>query len=166
MACCYEILIYTKNPREVYLPRPWAMVETLICLTVILATRGHFATVPEDRVALLPEPRDKVASLLTMAAAAAAHKAVPWKAEFHALTNNGFHHERCINELQRHVREYDEPIFRIPQTQVGKGKELPRRLFAFPLPRSLFSHPTWSSNGSTRLRFTSRKVLWTCLSLE
>jgi SNF2 family DNA or RNA helicase len=110
-----------EEPKGGILAETMGYGKTLICLTVILATRGHFATVPEDRVALLPEPRHKVASLLTMAAAAAAHKAVPWKAEFHALTNNGFHHERCINELQRHVREYDEPIFN-PTNPGRKGK--------------------------------------------
>ena len=110
-----------EEPKGGILAETMGYGKTLICLTVILATRGHIATVPEDRVALLPEPRDKVASLLTMAAAAAAHKAVPWKAEFHALTNNGFHHERCITELQKHIREYDEPIFN-PTNPSRKGK--------------------------------------------
>ena len=110
-----------EEPKGGILAETMGYGKTLICLTVILATRGHIATVPEDRVALLPEPRDKVASLLTMAAAAAAHKAVPWKAEFNALSNNGFHHERCINELRRHVSEYDEPIFN-PTNPSRKGK--------------------------------------------
>jgi SNF2 family DNA or RNA helicase len=110
-----------EEPKGGILAETMGYGKTLICLTVILATRGHIATVPKDRVALLPEPREKVASLLTMAAAAAAHKAVPWKAEFHALSKDGFHHERCINELQKHICEYHEPIFN-PTNPSRKGK--------------------------------------------
>lgn len=116
-----------EEPKGGILAETMGYGKTLICLTVVLATKGHIATVPEDRVALLPEPREKVASLLTMAAAAAAHKAVPWKAEFHALRKNGYHHERCINELQKHIREYDEPIFN-PTNPSRKGKRTSEKL--------------------------------------
>ena len=110
-----------EEPRGGILAETMGYGKTLICLALILATRGHIATVPEDRVAFLPEPREKVASLLTMAAAAAVHKAVPWKAEFYAHTIRGEYYNRCISELQKHIREYDEPIFN-PTNPSRKGK--------------------------------------------
>lgn len=110
-----------EEPKGGILAETMGYGKTLVCLAVILATRGHAATVPRDRVALVQEPREKVASLLTMAAAAAVHKAVPWKAEFLASSNDGYHHERCINELQKNIREYIEPIFH-PINPSRKGK--------------------------------------------
>jgi SNF2 family DNA or RNA helicase len=116
-----------EEPKGGILAETMGYGKTLICLAIILATRGHIATVPEDRVALLPEPREKVASLLTMAAAAAAHKAVPWKADFHALSKAGYHHDQCVQELQKHIREYDEPIFN-PTNPNRKGKRTSEKL--------------------------------------
>lgn len=125
--------VLLRNPHLYEEPKGGVLAETmgygktLICLAVILATRGHIATVPEDREALPPEPRTKVASLMTMAAAAAAHKAVPWKAEFNALSKAGLHHDRCVQELQKHIREYDEPIFNSTNPS-RKGKRTSEKL--------------------------------------
>ena len=95
--------------------------KTLICLATILATRGHFPSIPEGRIETAPAPRGKVASLLIMAAAKVGRSAVPWKADFQKLERQGENYERCVDELKKHVREYDEPIFN-PTTPNRKGK--------------------------------------------
>jgi SNF2 family DNA or RNA helicase len=84
--------------------------KTLICLAVILATRGHFPRVPGDQTEPPGEPRPKTASLLEMAARQICRSAIPWKAEFHALSTVGCHYERCIVELGKYIKEYSEPI--------------------------------------------------------
>jgi hypothetical protein len=116
-----------EEPRGGILAETMGYGKTLICLTVILATRGHVTTVPKDRVALLPEPRERVASLLTMAASATVHHTVPWKAKFRALSDRDVHYERCISELQKYVRIYVEPIFN-PINPSRKGKRTSEKL--------------------------------------
>jgi SNF2 family DNA or RNA helicase len=95
--------------------------KTLICLAVILATRGHFPKVPGDHTEPPPEPRPTTASLLEMAARQTCRSAVPWKAEFHALRAAGFHYERCVEELGKYVKNYNEPIL-AASTPSRKGK--------------------------------------------
>ena len=110
-----------EEPRGGILAETMGYGKTLICLAVILATRGHFPSVPDGRLDLVPEARPRVASLMQMTAAKAGRAAIPWKAEFHALKKLGDHHERCTEELKKHVRDYDEPIF-TPSTPSRKGK--------------------------------------------
>ena len=100
--------------------------KTLICLALILATRGHFPNIPGDRTE--PEPRlnDRTPTLLEMAARQAGSSGVPWKAEFHALGQRGYTYEKCINELKKNVKEYSEPIFN-PTTPSRNGKRLSDR---------------------------------------
>ena len=95
--------------------------KTLICLAVILATRGHFPKVPDDQTEPAAEPRPKTASLLEMAARQTCRWAVPWKADFHALTTAGCQYERCTTELAKYVKTYSEPIL-TASTPSRKGK--------------------------------------------
>ena len=68
-----------------------------------------------------PEPRPTTASLLEMAARQTCRSAIPWKAEFHALSAAGFHYERCVEELGKYVKKYSEPIL-TASTPSRKGK--------------------------------------------
>ena len=95
--------------------------KTLICLAVILATRGHFPRVPVDQMEPPVEPRPRTASLLEMAARQTCRSAIPWKAEFHALSMAGCHYDKCIGELGKYVKEYNEPILNA-STPSRKGK--------------------------------------------
>ena len=95
--------------------------KTLICLALILATKGHFPRVPDDQTEPLSEPRPKTASLLEMAARQTRRLAIPWKAEFHALASAGCHYEKCVRELGKFVKEYSEPILNA-STPSRKGK--------------------------------------------
>ncbi|KAK2746606.1 hypothetical protein FQN55_005594 [Onygenales sp. PD_40] len=53
--------------------------KTLVCLAVILATRGHFPRIPSMHMEGLHPVRPRTGSLLEMAAAAAGRFSLPWK---------------------------------------------------------------------------------------
>jgi hypothetical protein len=59
--------------------------KTLICLTVILATRGHFPRIPVQYQEAIYPVRRTTGSLLEMAAAAANRHLLPWKTYFDQL---------------------------------------------------------------------------------
>jgi SNF2 family DNA or RNA helicase len=109
------------EPRGGILAETMGYGKTLICLAVILATRGHFPKIPANQTEPPAEPRLKTASLLEMAARQTCRSAIPWKAEFHALSTIGCHYERCIGELGKYVKEYSEPILNAT-TPSRKGK--------------------------------------------
>jgi len=103
--------LYTK-PRGGILAETMGYGKTLICIALILATRGHYPKVPEGRLdTCTPPPHPQMPSLLEMAARSLKQSAMPWKAEFHALRTAGYHYDRCIEELGKYDREFAEPIF-------------------------------------------------------
>lgn len=108
----------TQDPQLYIEPRGGILAETmgygktLACLALVLATRGHYPQVPEGRI----ETRDThvratTSSLLSMSARALVHAGVPWKAEFHALKQAGYHYAHVVEEIRRYDREFAEPIF-------------------------------------------------------
>ncbi|KZF19924.1 hypothetical protein L228DRAFT_204781, partial [Xylona heveae TC161] len=83
--------------------------KTLICLAVILASKGHWPRIPaEYSTGLLPR-REKVGSLLDMAASTIGRYSIPWKPHFGALTEAGEDHSRCIELLKKNVGRYEIP---------------------------------------------------------
>ena len=85
--------------------------KTLICLAVVLATRGHFPAIPSELLESPPKPFQKTPTLFQLAARKAGQAAIPWKAQFQALAKAGENYERCIEELNKNFKEYDEPLF-------------------------------------------------------
>ncbi|KAJ5273415.1 hypothetical protein N7478_008540 [Penicillium angulare] len=89
--------------------------KTLICLAVIWATRGHVPNIPiqylsHDGPEDFRRVRDKVGSLMEMAAAAAGRHCKPWKAFFlKKQQEEGSYHERCIEACQAHCGSYTIP---------------------------------------------------------
>ncbi|KAJ5109011.1 hypothetical protein N7456_005686 [Penicillium angulare] len=89
--------------------------KTLICLAVIWATRGHVPKIPfqylshdESEASWLV--RDKVGSLMEMAAAAAGRHCKPWKAFFlKKQQEEGSYHQRCIQSCEAHCGSYTIP---------------------------------------------------------
>ncbi|OQV07186.1 SNF2 family domain-containing protein [Cladophialophora immunda] len=71
--------------------------KTLICIALILATRGHYPTIPRQT-------------------------SVPWKAHFANLKKEGYHFDSCTEALARYNGEYAEPIFH-PTTPDRRGKK-------------------------------------------
>ncbi|EAW10528.1 putative SNF2 family helicase [Aspergillus clavatus NRRL 1] len=82
--------------------------KTLICLAVILATRSHVPAIPplyREAVAT----REKCASLVEMAAAAAGQSSMPWKSHFDRLGRSGMVYTRCIKACEENRGAYKIP---------------------------------------------------------
>ncbi|KAL4970825.1 uncharacterized protein BDV14DRAFT_206606 [Aspergillus stella-maris] len=74
--------------------------KTLICLAVVLATRGHFPQIPLEHQSMEIPERPRTGSLLEMAAATAGRLSLPWKAHFDHLSQMGEHYDRCIKACE------------------------------------------------------------------
>ena len=84
--------------------------KTLICLAVILATQGHFPRIPLQYYQQIMNPvREKTASLMEMAAAAAGRYSLPWKRYFDSLKNNGLCYDRCARACETNRGNYTIP---------------------------------------------------------
>lgn len=100
--------------------------KTLICITLILATRGYLPRTPAqyDRTTIRP----KVASLLDMATSAVNRHSAPWpsffeKHEYHT----GEHMGKCIEVMRQNVPSYEipfEPVRRNRNTMVPTPKKV------------------------------------------
>ncbi|KAI4742196.1 hypothetical protein E4T50_07404 [Aureobasidium sp. EXF-12298] len=83
--------------------------KTLICITLILATRGYLPRTPAqyDRVTVRP----KVATLLDMAISAVNRHSAPWPSFFERHEEvTGEHMGHCIDLMQQNVPSYEIPI--------------------------------------------------------
>ncbi|EEH08174.1 conserved hypothetical protein [Histoplasma capsulatum G186AR] len=87
--------------------------KTLICLAVILATRGHFPRIPPSHTEGLRRVRNKTGSLLEMAAATAGRFSLPWKSYFERLNASGMYFDNCISACESNRGSYE--ISRPPQ---------------------------------------------------
>ncbi|PGG98650.1 hypothetical protein AJ79_08805 [Helicocarpus griseus UAMH5409] len=74
--------------------------KTLICLAVILATRGHFPRIPSAHTEGLLPVRKQTGSLLEMAAATAGRFSLPWRSYFERLEALGIHFEKCVSACE------------------------------------------------------------------
>lgn len=83
--------------------------KTLICLAVILATRGHFPKIPTRYQATTNPVRERTGSLVEMAAAAAGRFSLPWKSHFELLRDSGVFYERCVAACEKHRGAYTIP---------------------------------------------------------
>ncbi|OKL59771.1 hypothetical protein UA08_04758 [Talaromyces atroroseus] len=83
--------------------------KTLICLAVILSTRGHFPRIPMEYQETKNPVRSSVGSLMQMAAATAGRFSVPWPSHFRRLQNIGINHVRCVEECERQRGSYTIP---------------------------------------------------------
>ena len=83
--------------------------KTLICLAVIMATRGHFPRIPLEYQEIENAVRQKTGSLVEMAAAAAGRFSLPWKAHFETERYYGSNYDRCIKACEEHRGSYIVP---------------------------------------------------------
>lgn len=83
--------------------------KTLICLAVILATRGHFPRIPQQYQELDSPVREKTASLVEMAAAVAGRHSLPWAKCFDSLKAEGFHYDKCVRACDANRGRYTIP---------------------------------------------------------
>ena len=92
---------YYDAPRGGILAEEMGTGKTLICLSLILATRAEPTTAPEPSVAEIPQ-RSRKPSLMDIAAATANKHSVAWRPYFEAFrTRFGLEFENCIRALER-----------------------------------------------------------------
>jgi hypothetical protein len=106
---------FFRNPRFYESCRGGLLAETmglgktLICITLILATRGYLPHTPTryDRVTTRP----KVASLLEMAVSAVNRHSAPWPSFFEKHEHHtGEHMGNCIELMRQNAPSYEIPI--------------------------------------------------------
>ncbi|KAL1969510.1 hypothetical protein VTN77DRAFT_8948 [Rasamsonia byssochlamydoides] len=83
--------------------------KTLICLAVILATRGHVPRIPVQYQETTNPVRPSTGSLMEMAAATAGRFSVPWRSYFDQLSEAGMHLDRCVRACERNRGTYTIP---------------------------------------------------------
>ncbi|TVY47698.1 putative ATP-dependent helicase [Lachnellula occidentalis] len=82
--------------------------KTLICLSLILATRDVPSQIPvEHSVGTIPT-RKSTGSLRNMAAAAVGRTATPWKTHFSDM-QGGYTHETCVDLIKKNAGHYYVP---------------------------------------------------------
>ncbi|KAK4937857.1 hypothetical protein LTR10_021578 [Elasticomyces elasticus] len=86
--------------------------KTLICIALILATRGHYPKLPEGRIDTLAKTTSqRTPSLLDLTAKKIKHAGVPWKSHFASLQREGYHFGHLTEVIDRYDAEFAEPIF-------------------------------------------------------
>lgn len=83
--------------------------KTVICVALVLSTKGHLPTIPAqyDTVQVRPE----VGSLLDMAVSSVNRHAAPWKSYFDAIeVETGERMQQCINTMRQNPPSYQIPI--------------------------------------------------------
>ncbi|MCJ1395911.1 hypothetical protein MMC18_008797 [Xylographa bjoerkii] len=73
--------------------------KTLICLAVILQTKGQWPRVPPQYSLGLHPTRPRVASLMQMTAATIGRTSIPWKPYFEQLSREGDDFQSCVRCL-------------------------------------------------------------------
>lgn len=86
--------------------------KTLICLALILATRGHYPKIPEGRLDTNPKDANpRTPSLLELAAKTLKHSGTPWKAHISSLEQKGYYFDNMRNAIDKYDATFAEPIF-------------------------------------------------------
>ncbi|EHY58093.1 hypothetical protein HRR83_005049 [Exophiala dermatitidis] len=112
-----------SEPRGGILAETMGYGKTLICIALILATRGHYPAIPEGRLDAFSDRQNRrTPSLLELAAKTLKRTAVPWKGHFSCLENEGYGFEHCLEVIDKYDAEYAEPIYS-PTTPSRAGKK-------------------------------------------
>lgn len=83
--------------------------KTLICLATVLATKGHWPSIPPEHSLGLHPVRSTTGSLMQMAASAIARHQIPWRAFFQCMSRSGDNYERCLAVLEDNIGSYQIP---------------------------------------------------------
>ena len=108
-------LMFNRHPRYYEATRGGILAETmglgktLMCLSLILATRNHLPKVPAAYA--LPPVRDTTASLADMAVSAINRMSVPWKVEFERIRHSSQDDmSSCADKLEKDPPTYEIPV--------------------------------------------------------
>jgi len=101
-----------SEPRGGILAETMGYGKTLICLALILSTRGHYSKVPEGRLDIIAkEPNPRTPTLLELAAKTLKQSATPWKAQLSSLERKGYYFDNIREAIDRYDAKFAEPIF-------------------------------------------------------
>ncbi|KAL8648856.1 MAG: hypothetical protein Q9210_004749 [Variospora velana] len=137
--------------------------KTLICMAAILATKGHWPSVPPQYSVEQRHTRSRVGSLMDMAAAAANRERIPWRSYLQRMSPMGEEFGNCRGILERNVPSYTVPApearrSRRP-TNVQSGKVI--RLSTATLiivPQNLLSH--WRSEIAAHINNDALQIYY------
>ena len=96
-----------EEPRGGILAESMGYGKSLICLVVILQTKGYMPQIPPECSTNHQVPRS-VRNLADMAASTIGRSGIPWKPYFQTLSASGEDYERCIRTLERNAGFYYE----------------------------------------------------------
>lgn len=144
--------------------------KTLICLTLVLLTQGHWPMVPPEYSINRHPVRRQTGSLVEMAATAGNHHRIPWRPYLENLVIRGEASERCITVLEENRTSYNIPgilprSLRI-KTAIDGGKKIHLSTSTLIIvPQNLLTQ--WSREITTHISENVIKVLkLDVLSLE
>lgn len=135
--------------------------KTLICIALILSTKGHLPQVPVQYETIRTRP--KVGSLAEMAASAINKHSAPWKPYFDELANlTGEHMTQCIKLMRQNAPTYEIPLEPIRWNR-NATLPPPKVLTLAPttiivVPRNLFAQ--WTSELEKHTQENSLAILY------
>ncbi|KAL8762182.1 MAG: hypothetical protein Q9184_001779 [Pyrenodesmia sp. 2 TL-2023] len=153
---------YYEEAKGGILAETMGLGKTLICLAAILATKGHWPSIPPEHSIQEHRARPRVGSLMDMAAAATTQNRLPWRSCLQRMSASGEEFENCRRALGRYVPWYTIPApearrSRRPTTsQRGKTVELCAATLIV-VPQNLFSH--WKNEIAVHTEKEALKVL-------
>ncbi|KAL8710305.1 MAG: hypothetical protein Q9220_005075 [cf. Caloplaca sp. 1 TL-2023] len=100
---------YYEEARGGILAETMGLGKTLICLAVVLTTKGHWPEIPPQHSLGQFPTRPEVGSLMQMAAAAASRQQIPWRYYFEGTTSIGEYPDNCRKALEQNVPSYIIP---------------------------------------------------------
>lgn len=154
---------YYEEARGGILAETMGLGKTLICLAAILATKGHWPSVPPEHSVQERPARSRVGSLMDMAAAATTQERIPWRSYLQRMSASGEEFQNCRRALERYVPCYTIPApearrsRRPTNSQRGKTIELCAGTLVV-VPQNLFSH--WKNEVNVHTEKDALKVLY------
>jgi SNF2 family DNA or RNA helicase len=140
--------------------------KTLICLAVILATRGHFPRIPTEYQETNNPVRKTAGTLMEMAAASAGRFSIPWRSHFQQMKETGMSFDRCIRVCEQNRGEYlvPPPPSRYQSREGSRSRPPPTRISMSSgtliiVPPNLVDH--WKSEIATHTEGLSVLILRT-----
>ncbi|KAL8940172.1 MAG: hypothetical protein Q9216_002960 [Gyalolechia sp. 2 TL-2023] len=154
---------YYEEAKGGILSETMGLGKTLICLAVILATKGHWPQIPPQYSLERRQLRPRVGSLMDMAATAANQERIPWRSHFQRMSSQGDDFDHCRHLLEQNVPSYVIPApearrSRRPTTE-SQGEVI--QLCATTLvvvPSNLFSH--WRNEIATHVEEGALNVFY------
>ncbi|KAK4197788.1 P-loop containing nucleoside triphosphate hydrolase protein [Triangularia verruculosa] len=122
---------YYDRPLGGILAEEMGSGKTLICLSLILATKHIPTQTPEMLCPEAPSFRPRVGSLMDMAAACITKHSIPWKHFFGSDASSGLEYANCFAAIKRNPGSYHKPPPVGPRSvrQRGAAETSSRRIF-------------------------------------